>query len=110
MRIQYLTPELLRDAAKNWLVEDDGSEKDKGVNPYGSSESCCAVYCAADTMRKSLNGFSSPAYTELCFLLREMEGFIASALLYHDIPPKRRLLARQLWLLFLADVIEDGGL
>lgn len=110
MLIQHLTPEILRDAAKNWLVADDGTGQHSGVNPYGSSESCCAVHCAADSKTEKPKPRIPFAYTEICNLLKEMEGYISSNVLYGDIPPKNRLLARQLWLLFLADVIEDGGL
>lgn len=104
MRIQHLTPAILREAANKWLIAENETEYNRGWHPFGSSESCSAVYRVFTTEY----GGSVPAYNELCNLMHEMTGGIYNC--YDDIPISKRQGARFLWLHFLADVLEDGGL
>lgn len=107
MQFDYLTPKLLRDAvAYNLRLTREGLHSKSRRDTY----SCNAV-------RRAAIQAGMPAYERECLyqecmrFLKVCEGNNDQAFLWPaSFPCGKRQLARSLFLLFLADVLEDGGL
>lgn len=97
MKFHQLTPELLREAAEpKWLNSFQGLRG-----------SCLAVLHLAYERLSARE--ADIAYQEVCRVVHECEGTVIGVM--SDIESKSaRQNARATWLLFLADVLEDGGL